>query len=450
MRLVTVRPRSLAVYVLPSRIQQGLGDGLELGRAVAQTAARGHRLLFVPSVAQPSSSRRDGRVVPLDPRELIPSGFPRVTRCDEPIGEGPAVIVATWWGIAARTTDDAGGAVPGPWAATAEAIARRHSSRGVLIVSLEESATARSAETALAEGLRQAGWSRTAIRNRLASSKGRRDVAAYARAFRDSRGAARADVLHLVPVFRPSPPAARAFPFLLQVGPFWPHARPQAPRRPRKVGRPARVVWYASPSSSPFFAPTMDRALATLRQPARVTVRTHVPFPLPAARSAGRGSPRQWLEAPRLDRTRWQRLWRSADLLIATGTQTVVEALEERRPFVYFNGRLSMTGQTSRGFRREKVLSLAAAIRARDPRGARDLLSFADGRRVGPVLRAALFDPAWRNRSAHWVDHVRAGFPGPLVDGGGYVASLLDQFARFGGPVTDFVGQVRRHHASLM
>lgn len=434
------RPPRPSIYVLPSRIQQGLGDGLELGRAVAPSVAQGHRLLFIPPVGPSHSSRRDGRVVPLDPRDLHPSGFPPVRRCDGPTGSGPAVIVATWWGLAGRRLDDDGGPVPGPWAATVEAIARHHASKGVLTISLEESASARTAAEVLAEGQRQAGWTGRERARHRASSSSRRERATYARAFRAARGAARPDVLHLVPSFHPRPSAARAFPFLLQVGPFWPRARTRPVHDPRSARRPAHVVWYASPSSSATLAPFLDRALTSLDRDVRVTVRAESPFPLPA----GSG----WRWAPHLGPAGWRRLWDSADLLITTGTQTVVEALEERRPFLYFNGWLPTGG--ARGFRREKVLSLASAIFARDGQGARDLLAFADGRELATVLERALFDAEWRSRSARWADRVRSGFPPPLADGGRYVASLLSAFGRWTGTVPQFVRTVRRDHASVL
>lgn len=457
--------RRPVVYLLPCRVQQGWGDVVEMARASRALAGAGFPLLYLtegtPTPQLPQ--RGDPRAVPVDPGSVRWAGFPRVTRIGRPLGGQPAIVLATWWGMTARRTDSEGGPVPGVFAERVERIVTSHRGWGVLHVSLEEFGSGASSRTASREALRQAGYDPPRIARYLASAEGKAWRLRYHQAFVAARGGDREDVLHLAGAFSRSPGASREFPFMIEVGPY---GFPRSPpcRAPTLRGSRKRVLWYASPEDSYSFAqellaPRGSTAVSRVRFEIRLGSRDRGELErwVMGSGEAPRNSPERGPGAPRPEvmvlpvqgAGEWRRRMASADVVIAGGSQSLVEALARARPFLYFNGRMrGLTGDRSRAFRREKLLSLTRAMRTRGvPRDlVRDLLAFADGFEPARVLERALHAAEWREGLSPLFDP--AAWPPwdlpPLRrDGGTYLVDVAQRFARGEAPVPDLVRSLR-------
>lgn len=446
-------PARLPVYLFPCRIQQGWGDIAEL----AQAAWALHRARFPLYHLLPESkglpARVDARAQPIDPSRSTVVRFPPVARLTRPLGRGRAATLTTWWGVTARREDAHGGPLPGTLARQMERLAQAHGPAGLLHVSLEEFAGDQSSVEALEEGLRQAGWSVARRRMEMASEAGRRQLQLYHDAFVLARAGERPDLLHLVSTLAPDRPAAREFPFLLPVGPFGDVFRPRRPA-PAGVGRggkaPYLVVWYASPDSAPEFARRLLPALAAQRKPVRLEVRAPVEswarFPLPPGRRVSLCFREEMSDA------QWARWWDSADLRVATGSQTLTASVRAARPFLYFNGVVQGPGERPRGFRREKLLSLLRGLAAVGvpEEVSRDLERFADGRGLRAVLARSLRSEAWRRSETDGTLRLRQSFPPTLASGDAFLVSLLLSYANHPVPTAPFVEAVRESHARAL
>ena len=435
----------LPVYVFPCRIQQGLGEWVETGRAVRLLPQAGLPLYHLRSPRPEGELRRDPRAIPLDPSRKGPEPFPPVRALDAPIEAPRAVAVVTWFGVTGRREDAGGDPMPGTLADRFERLERSHPG-GLLILSLEEFGTARTSREAVTEGLRQAGFSRERIRRTLRLAGGEDRLRRYREAFRRARAGERDDVLHLFPELSPSLPALREFPFALPVGPFSPPGG-RRPRSPPPSRERLRVVWYASASSAPWLLGPMVRALGHLSRPVELLVR---PGPAwgPSVTPPTRAPCVRVTEVGPEGRGRWARRLRSADLRVVGGSQSLVEALWEGVPFLYFNGALPTPSGRSVGFRREKLLSLLRGLTSVPGTRpvARDLRAFADLRGVSGVVRRAALSPGWRSRCARLGEGARKGFPPALREGERYLADLVRSFQGTEESVPTFVERVRKSH----
>jgi hypothetical protein len=439
------RPR-LPVYVFPCRIQQGRGEWVETGRAVRLLARAGYPLYHLRSVTPSREGREDPRAVPLDPSRGGPEPFPRVEPLRAPVPSRQAVAVVTWFGVTARRSDLAGDPMPGPLADRFERLREAHPD-GLLILSLEEFGTARTSREAVTEGLRQAGLCPRRIRQVLRSPEGKDRLRRYRQAFFRARAGEREDVLHLFPEFFPSLPALREFPFALPIGPFWPPRPGRAVARLPATRRTRRVVWYASASSSSrLLGPLLD-ALGGLSQPVELFVRHGSPWALPDPSSSA-GRPVRVVELGPESRPRWEGRLRAADLRVVGGSQSLVEAVSDAVPFLYFNGALRTPAGGSVGFRREKLLSLLrGSSRRRGERlVARDLRAFADLRGVSGVVRRALGSGRWRAGCVRLTRQAGRAYPPGLRAGEAYLLSLVRSFERAEGSVEEFVRGAREAH----
>lgn len=448
---------ALPVYLLPVRIQQGWGDLAELAHAAWALHRAGVPLVDLPIPATGNAGRRDPRCLPVDPRASGPVRFPPVRRLDRPLRVGRAVVLTSWWGVSARRRDAEGGPLPGPLEPVVGPIQQAHGAGNVLVVSLEEFASDQTSTEAMDEALRQAGWDGPRRRRSLTSPEGRSQVAAYHRSFVVARGGDREDVLHLTATFAPHPPALEEFPFLLPVGPFGPR-RPAPGRRPRPARTPTRpsdrsprvVVWYAAPPSSLAMAERLVPALDRLSRAVELQLRAS---PAVADRIGALATGRVVVRLlPELAEAAWEERWRSADVRITSGSQTLVEGVRLRLPMLYFNGLVVEPNGTTRAFRREKLVSLLRAMGPSAGRGrySEDLERFADGEDLEGILRRAFTDAAWRQRATSALGELPMGFPPPLDSGDAYLVAVLRRFAEHRGPVEELVRQLRREHAAQL
>jgi hypothetical protein len=141
--------------------------------------------------------------------------------------------------------------------------------------------------------------------------------------------------------------------------------------------------------------------------------------------------------------SRWARSFRRAAVRIVTGSRSLLEALELRGPFLYFNGLLGR-GARARRHRPEKVVQLLAlARRAGWPADVVvDLADFSRGRRVAEVAaRAADAEGGW-GRS--WPAVEPHGFAPGFADARTVVVRFARSLADEPGSVTPIVERFRR------
>ncbi len=436
----------LPVYVFPCRIQQGLGEWVETGRAVRLLPGAGYPLYHLRSASSRGEPRADPRAVPLDPSRKGAEPFPPVRPLTVPVRAPRAVAVVTWFGLTARHRDAAGERVPGPLADRFERLRAAHP-EGLLVLSLEEFGTARTSREAVTEGLRQAGITGEPLRQLLRTPGGRDRIRRYREAFGRARAGEREDVLHLFPEFFPSLPALREFPFALPIAPF----SPQRPGRRAKVPGPPRspfqVVWYASASTAPRLLGPLVEALGGLSRSVELTVRPGPSWGPLVRTSIGSPSVRVAFLRPQ-GRQRWERRLGRADLRVVGGSQTLLEAVFAATPFLYFNGALPTPSGRTVGFRREKLLSLLRRVPSRPAERAvaRDLLAFADLRGVRGVVGRAASSRTWRSGCGRLAQHAVQGFPPLLRPGEHYLLYLIRSFQRTAEPLTRFVRRTRQRH----
>jgi hypothetical protein len=302
-------------------------------------------------------------------------------------------------------------------------------------VSLEEFARTLSVGRENRERFREGGVRHRALAGHLRAARATGELDRYRELFERFRAFDRPNVLHVFATFRRDPAFAREFPNAVQTGPLWPR-RFRARSPPSGWDRAApRWVWYASPASAERIAGPVARALAEARPGAHLLVRSPRPWKVarPSATVDLRDRP--------LGRGAWERAFRSAELRIATGSRTLLEALEVGGPFLYFNGLLGR-GAAARRHRPEKIVALLAAERDRWPPDLRrDLRDFAAGRRVGDVVRRAAVRAGGWGRFPSGLG--RAGFPPPYDDAGRLIVEVARALAVAPAEATGLVARVR-------
>jgi hypothetical protein len=327
------------------------------------------------------------------------------------------MTLSAWWGVSAAPGRDEPYGRAGPWAPECAAIDRAYGPGRVLHVSFEEFARTFTSREQVAERWREGGVPVREIRRRLREPDTARAILEFHEAFARFRAFDRPEVLHLYGTFLPSRAFHREFPEAVQCGPFWPEA---APGRGRRV--PGRWVWYASPGSSPLLAARLAEGWEPSLAPVRIEVRAPGKFPLPSAPNL------RWSWLRPLARPAWRRRFADSGLKIVTGSRTLLEALVDGGPFLYFNGVLGH-GAFARRHRPEKIDALLALWRSWGvPASLRhDLAEFSRARSVGPVLARARSDPDWRRRFPR---RLRSdGFRTPYDDAGELIERTARAFA---------------------
>lgn len=433
----------VSVYVAPARIQRGWGDVVELFHAIRALQGLSVEFCTLSAVKLPPGypPRNDPRVIPVDPEELPSGDFPVIPWSRDPRRGDRAVVLVTWWGVSGDRTSRAGdGISPGPYAAAVAQLRKEFGEDRVLLISLEEFAACQDSATSRREVLRQAG---------RRSSPDNDWQRRYRDAYRNARGAEEPRVLHLFGTFAEERGARREFPFMIPVGPFgWPT---QASLRKTEVAHPGRkkflVAWYATSESAPLFLRKLVEDLPANRDPIEFEVRTEKELedafrrlPLPEGITLR--------VLPRLPLHAWERKVRDSDLVIVGGSQSLVDVLRIRVPFLYFNGFLGSPGEPARAFRREKLRSLVNAWKARGVSGRvlRDLSDFADARRTSTVLLRALGDAEWRREELAPLstEAVPWALPAARRDGDAYLRRIVERWSRYPEGARSFVEQVRR------
>lgn len=408
------------VYLLPAVVGGGLGDIEEVLSAGQYLARAGF----------PITLYRDGDR-PLPRGVNGPWAWPRHRRVAR---LGPAhrraLTIAPAWGVSAAppTPGPLGG--PGPWSVEAAEIERAYGAERTLHVSLEEFART----LTLAEESRER-WREGGVKARELSERRRVEAGGdrFAREFRRFRAFDRPNVLHLFAGLSPSPAFARTFPEAVQTGPLWPFRQRRARAGP---GRVRTWFWYASPASSEAIAPDVVEGLAGADPPIRLFVRTPRPWRTAAPSLAGT------LRVEPIPPARWRAAFDRAEVRIVTGSRSLLDALGERRPFLYFNGVLG-SGPARRRHRPEKIQALLRLARTSGwPSDLlRDLADFSQGRRVRSVVeRAARRQGAWGRPFPRLQPE---GYPSCRKDLGEYLVRVGREFAESEISATELVGRER-------
>jgi hypothetical protein len=415
------RPRpGVDLYLFPAVVGGGLGD-------IEEVLLAGRRL--APRVGRPVLFRRPGRPLP---RSVDgPFEWPPLRRRSAPAGTAPrAVTLSAWWGVSAAPAREGPLGRGGPWSEECAAVEAAYGRGNVLHVSFEEFARTLTSRAQTVERWREGGVPLRTIRARLRRRGTRAEIAEFHDAFRRFRAFDRPDVLHLYPSFLPARAFRREFPEAVPCGPFWP-----APVRPPPPPRAGRWVWYASPGSSDRLAAGIARHWDPAAPPVTIEVRAPVPFDLPEVPGL------HWERVPPEPARSWRRRLASAEMRVVTGSRTLLEAIADGGPFLYFNGVLG-SGLSTRRHRPEKIVSLLALWRRRGvPELYRDgLASFSNARGLARVLRAAR-TAAWRTGFPRGLRP--AGFPAPYDDAEALLASTVRRFAMGGRTAEEVVADVR-------
>ena len=407
---------------MPAVVGGGMGDIDEVLTAGAHLARTGVRLYLLRLPGRPWPRAIDG-----------PWAWPPVATVHAPVQRHPrALTVTPCFGLSAAPPRDAAYGRPGPWAQEAAEIERAYGAEATVHLSLEEFGRTYPAVTENRERFREGGVPRSEWPTRDGGRQGERDVARWRTAFRRFRALDAGNVLHLLATFQPDARFGREFPEIVQTGPLWPVS--SSPARPRPPGQDGyRVVWYASPASSPTIARKVALALVGLDRPGDLTIRAPRPV-LPDPPEGVRVR-----ELPALSPVAWQRLSRSADLRIVTGSRTLLEALAQGGPFLYFNG-VTGGGRRRRRHRPEKVAGLLRLFRSLGvaPGLCDDLDRFSRGQRVVEVVGRAVGDPRWR-RAFPSPSRVRSAVP---TDAGKLLRRIAREWSGFEGNAE---GLVRRY-----
>ncbi|MCI4368033.1 MAG: hypothetical protein L3K09_00500 [Thermoplasmata archaeon] len=413
-------PRGLGVdvYLFPAVVGGGLGDIEEVLAAGRSLERAGFPVTLYRSPGRTLPPSVDG---PWD----WPVGIRR-TRRIRPRNRR-ALTVSAWWGVCAAPGRDEPLGRAGAWSLEARAVEATYGPDAVIHVSFEEFARTLMSREQTIERYREGGVPIREIARRMRRPASRREVVRFHEAYRRFRGFDRPDVLHLFASFAPSPGFRREFPEAVQTGPLWPGRKRTVRAHGTKVVRPRDWVWYASPSSSALLIPQVLTGLSASRRTTRLFVGPRMPAtPIP---EGGRVRVEPLPVEAAAD---WQRRFDSADLRIVTGSRTLLEALEHRLPFLYFNGVIGR-GQKLRRHRPEKIQALLVAWKRQgvDPRWRRDLANFASGRQVSEIVRRAAEDPAWCSRFPRGVEIT--GYRAPFHDAGELLPQIATRFARAAG-----------------
>jgi len=419
------REPDVDIYLFPAVVGGGLGDIEEVLAAGRRLARAGFPTFLYRAPDRPLPREVDG-----------PWDWPPHRRVDRvrPSGRS-ALTVSPSFGVSAAPGRSEPFGRGGSWAVEAAAVEAAYGPERTLHVSLEEFARTLSSTEETRERFREGGVRSRAIAGRVREARTAREIDAFRTAFERFRAFDRPNVLHLFATFAPSRRFAREFPAAVQTGPLWPGRRAPRGRASRHSTR-REWVWYASPSSAERIAPAVAEGLAGERPAVRLFVR----------------SPRPWKEVVAavgvtvvpgaLASRAWRARFDRAELRIVTGSRTLLEAIEEGGPFLYFNGLLG-AGTRARRHRPEKLRALLAYA-GRSGLGSdvrRDLADFARGRRVASVVRRAA------RRTGGWsrfrVAPDRAAFRAPFDDAGELLVALARALGRPGANAAEIVRRVR-------
>ncbi len=324
---------------------------------------------------------------------------------------------------------------PGPWSLETADLEAAYGRDQVVHLSLEEFARTLTSREQTRERWREGGVGVREISRRLSGRAAARDIRTFHEAYRKWRAFNRQNVLHLFSGFRPSRSFGQEFPEAIQAGPVWPERHGTIRRRSRSH----RWVWYASPATSERLATLLARALppaAPGRPRVQIDVRSPRRFNLPLAT----GVRWRWV-LPSLPGN-WSRRFQSADLRVVTGSRTMIEAIANGGPFLYFNGVLN-EGRRTRRHRPEKIAALLDAWRRHGvPRALRnDLAEFSRLRRVDSIVRKVVQDPGW---SARFPARAAAvDYDPPWDDGGRLIDRWVSEWAASGASSSVFVRRIR-------
>jgi len=420
-----LRPRgALDVYLQPAVVGGGLGDIEEVLAAGRRLGRAGHRLLLY---------RREGRRLP--PSVSGPWDWPSVRRVRRIVPRARhALTVTPWWGVSAVPDPERSGP-PGPWSVETGDIEHAYGPDRVVHLSLEEFARTLTSREQTRERWREGGVAVREIARRLRNPAAAREIHAFHDAYRKWRAFDRPNVLHLFTGFRPSRAFGREFPEAIQSGPLWPE--PAVHDRRRLETR--RWIWYASPSTSYRLATKLAEAVpppASGLLPLQIEVRGPRPFELPE----GPGVRWRWVRPTSPDD--WRRRFRGAGLRLVTGSRTLLEAIAQGGPFLYFNGVLNQ-GRRTRRHRPEKIEALLEAWRRHgvSEELRQDLADFSRLRRVPSIVRRALRAPGWA--ASFPAASAAVHYPPPLRDAGQLLDRWSREWARSGDPAQEFVRQLR-------
>jgi hypothetical protein len=379
------RAPSLDVYLFPAVIGGGRGDVEEVrcaGELLRATGASVGILRFPYPRSNAAGDRRPHL-----------AGFPTRTVLH---GRSPrALTIASQFGITAEGPRSGPLGAPGPWSREREAVERAYGLDQTLHVSFEEFARTLTSPRQIEERWREGGVPLRVIAQRRQSASFARESSRAHRLYRTFRSFDRANLLPLFPAFGRSRSFAHEFPESVQCGPLWPR---RVRSRPRSSAVARRVTWYASPATSVRIAAPLVDALACAVPRTLLSVRSPRPIGLPSSTDV------RTISLPPLPGDAWRRRQASADLAIVTGSRSLLEAIVDRVPFLYFNG-LVGRGRSARRHRPEKIDQFLAAL----PDGADErkvraaLLPFARGRSIRASVEGALAPgDAWRRALARF------------------------------------------------
>lgn len=417
------RPRDapgLDVYLLPAVVGGGLGDIEEvlLAGRILDRAGFPATLLRLPGRPLPRSVEG-------------PWAWPAHRRVERPDPRHPrALTLSAWWGVSAAPDEARAFGRGGPWSEERAAIERAYAPGSVLHVSFEEFARTLTSREQCIERLREGGIPLRDIRRRSTTPEFAREVREFHDAFVRFRAFGRRDVLHLYPTFRPARAFQREFPAAVQTAPFWPE-RVKVPR-----SRRGPWVWYASPASSTRLAADLARHWPPRGPTTTIAVRAPSPFPLPPARGL------RWARLTPEDGRSWRRRLAAAPMRVVTGSRTLLEALVDGGPFLYYNGTTG-AGRSARRHRPEKVDALLDAWARLGLAGPllHDLAEFSRGRAVGRIAGRARDDRRWRAAFPHVLPVT--GFRPPYDDAERLLVGVARALATGHFPVPALVHAVR-------
>lgn len=421
-------PARLDVYLLPAVVGGGLGDIDEVLCAGRYLADAGFPLTLYRARGRPFPRSVDG-----------PWSWPPHTRTDRLVRRAPkALTIAPAWGISAAPSRDEPYGRGGPWEEEAGKIERAYGPDATIHLSLEEFARTLTSRREVRERWREGGIPSREIRRRARRRSFAREAARFHALYRRFRAFDRANVVHLYATFRPDRAFALEFPEAIQSGPLWP-IRPTGPAP--ATNRRARWVWYASPASAERIAERVLRTLARSDPPPFLCIRS--PRPWPRSIDPRLGALELELRSP----SAWRSEFDRAQLRVVTGSRTLLEAIVQGGPFLYFNGILG-AGSATRRHRPEKIDGLREVARLSRP-ARRDLSDFARGRRVEAVVERALRDPP--RLPARFREHVRGQFAPEWGDAGALVVRIARAWERTPQPSGIFVRDLRgAAHRSVM
>ena len=414
------------VYLFPAVVGGGLGDIEEVLAAGRALRRAGFRVELYRRPGRPLPRGVDG-----------PWAWPALRRTHALHPRAAAALtVSPAFGLNAAPGRPGPLGREGPWAHEASDIERTYGSDRTLHLSLEEFARTLTVRRENLERLREGGVRARALSRRGKQSRAAGDVERFRAAFREFRAFDRPNVLHLFATFAPDSSFAREMPEAVQTGPLWSRRfRPS----PRGTSREQESwVWYASPASAERIAPAVVRGLKESGRKVHLTIRSPRPW---------RYRPdEEWVELTQGPQPSpaWSLRFREASVRVVTGSRTLLEALEVRGPFLYFNGVLGRGG-AARRHRPEKLLALVRAGRANgvSEELLRDLRDFSRARRVREVVRrAAVRKGAWRNFPSPFV---RPAFAPPFDDAGRLIVRTARRLARSGASSQKIVRSLRSH-----